>query len=211
MRISLIITLFIPFVSFTQSGISLSGSSQFSTGQNLYPIGNNTFDAIDVESRNYKLSLSIFRGRKFKIGTFAVNTTLSYNIKNEKYIPHNALSDNYNSIQNSFIPQIEIWYFLFQNQNIFIYTSIGSYAIMQDLTLSQKESNNEVVSNYNQLTPFVRGGLQLNYGRLFINPYISFDLDEMYFDSFSDFRNYNLNKQLKNYTIRSGLEFGIMF
>ena len=211
MRISLIIILFIPFISFTQSGISLSGSSQFSTGQNLYPIGSNTFDPIDFESRNYKLSLSIFRGRKFKIGTFAINTTLSYSIKNEKHIPLNELSDNYNSIQNSFIPQIEIWYFLFQNQNIFIYTSIGSYAVMQDLTLSQKGSNSEIVSKYNQLTPFFRGGLQLNYGRLFINPYISFDLDEMYFDSFSDFRNYNLHKQLKNYTIRSGLEFGIMF
>ena len=211
MKRYLLVLLCMPLFNFSQSGISLSGSSQFTTGQNLYLINNDNFEPINFESRDYKLSLSIFRGRKFRIGTFAINATLSYSVMNAKYNSTNELMENFNSIRNSFIPQMEIWYLLFQNENIFAYTSIGSYAIMQDLSLSTKASSNDIVSKYNQITPFFRAGLQLNYGRLFINPYVSFDLEEMYFDSFQDLRNYNLSHQIENFKIRSGLEFGIMF
>ena len=64
---------------------------------------------------------------------------------------------------------------------------------------------------YNGIIPFVRTGLQLNYGRFFINPFISFDLQQINFNKFSDILDSDIEEIIKNYTVRTGLEFGIMF
>jgi len=204
-----------PLIMLAQSGISLSGSSDFFIGQNIIPLSNTNFETINYTSRNYQVSLSVFRGRKFRIGTFAINATFSYDISSVEYTPKNTLIQEYETIENRFIPQLELWYIVLQTQNIFVYTSIGGYAMMQDLTIS-KESNpneltNDIESTYNQLTPFLRTGVQFNYGRFFMNPFISFDLEEIYFNKLKDLSNIDLLDQIKNHNVRSGIEFGIMF
>jgi hypothetical protein len=65
--------------------------------------------------------------------------------------------------------------------------------------------------NYNALIPFVRSGLQINYGKLFINPFISFDLDKIKFDEFNEFLDTDFKQLIKDYSIRTGVKFGIMF
>ena len=77
--------LLLPLFSTAQSGISLSGSSQFYTGQSIMALDPTSFSAVNYNSRNYEVKLSIFRGRKFKIGTFAINASVSYSINQVHY------------------------------------------------------------------------------------------------------------------------------
>ena len=72
------------------------------------------------------------------------------------------------------------------------------------------EDDNDLYE-YNGIIPFARTGLQLNYGRFFINPFISFDLQQINFNKFSDILDTDIEEIIKNYTVRTGLEFGIMF
>ena len=53
--------------------------------------------------------------------------------------------------------------------------------------------------------------MQVNYGKLYINPFLSFDLEDIRFENWNELVEADLNNALKNYTIRSGIEFGIMF
>jgi hypothetical protein len=209
MKKLLFILLLIPLISVCQSGISLSGSSNFSTNQSLIIDANNVFSTTPVEIRNNELSLSIFRGRKFRIGTIALNASVSYSISKTNYTEEMALED-YEIIKKSIIPSVELWYILLQTKTIFLYTSIGAYGILEDLNLFSA-NNEQNTLNYNALIPFVRSGLQINYGKLFINPFISFDLDKIKFDEFNEFLDTDFKQLIKDYSIRTGVKFGIMF
>ena len=206
-----LIILITPLITIGQSGISLSGTSQFNYGQSISPLINGEFLPINYESRNNQITLSIFRGRKFKIGTFAINMNLSYSINNTQYQGNNEFGiPNYETIKKSLIPKIELWHIIFQRENTFIYTSIGGYGILQDLNIFSSDEENELYE-YNGIIPFLRTGLQLSYGKFFINPFISFDFQQINFDNFSDIWNTSLKSTIQNYTFRTGLEFGIMF
>jgi len=203
------IILLSPLVSMSQSGISLSGSSQFSTGQSIILDTNDTFYSTPVETRNNELSLSIFRGRKFKIGTIALNASISYRINKITYTDNINFSD-LEIIKKHIIPSAEIWYILLQNKTTFLYASIGGYGIMEDLNIFNSNEQDNTL-NYNTLIPFIRSGLQINYGKLFINPFISFDLDKIEFNTINEVFDANISQMIKNYSIRSGMKFGIMF
>ena len=208
----LIFLLFFPLIGLSQSGISISGLSQYNTGESIVPI-NNSFSPISYDLRNTKVTLSIFRGSKFKFGTLALKGNISYNIDNIYYYADNSINiPNYTIITRSFMPSLELWYILFQNENSFLYTSMGSFATIQNLNIDQKniELTEDLYKN-NELIPFVRAGLQFNYNRFFVNPFISFDLAKIEFDQIGDIFEYDFLNGIKNYTIRTGLEFGIMF
>jgi len=210
MKKYLFLLFFLPLISLSQSGISLSGSSQFYTGQSIIPLDPTSFSAVNYNSRNHEIKLSIFRGRKFKIGTFAINASVSYSINQVNYsLDPNLGIPNYETTQINLIPKIGFWYIVFQTKNTFIYTSIGGFAIMEDLNIGSLDNDN--LYEYNSIIPFFRTGLQLNYGKFFINPFISFDLDEINFIEFNNIWDVDLKEKIKNYNIRSGLEFGIMF
>tara|TARA_B100000427_G_C15449884_1_gene569088 strand:- start:547 stop:1182 length:636 start_codon:yes stop_codon:yes gene_type:complete len=200
-----------PLISISQSGISLSGSSQFYTGQSIIPLSSGNFYPVNLKSRNHQITLSIFRGKKFKIGTFAINASLSYSINNVRYSMEEEVAiDDYETTQISIMPKVGLWHIIFQKQNIFIYTSVGGFAVIEDLNIISPE-NKETPYEYNVMIPFFRTGIQLNYGKFFINPFISFDLQEIDFVELKNIGDLNLKEKLTNYTIRSGLEFGIMF
>jgi len=81
---------------------------------------------------------------------------------------------------------------------------------LEDLNLLS--SNNEQNTlNYNAIIPFLRSGLQINYGKLFINPFISFDLDKIEFGEVNEILDADFKQLIKDYSIRTGLNFGIMF
>ena len=209
MKKLLFILLLSPLISVCQSGISLSGSSQFSTNQSLIINANNVFSTTPVEIRNNELSLSIFRGRKFRIGTIALNASVSYSVSKTNYTEEIALEDH-EIIKKRIIPSVELWYILLQTKTTFLYTSIGGYGILEDLNLLS--SNNEQNTlNYNAIIPFLRSGLQINYGKLFINPFISFDLDKIEFGEVNEILDADFKQLIKDYSIRTGLNFGIMF
>ena len=204
------ILIFVPLISLSQSGISISGSSQFNIGETIFPVDNN-YVPISYEQRNNSVTLSLFRGRKFRIGTIALKGSLSYNIEKTKYqnnINNPVLAssiDNYKTIKRSLIPSLEIWHIFFQNEKTFLYASIGGYGIIQNLNFKND------VYEYNSLVPFLRTGVQLNYNRFFLNPFISFDLEQIRFNSFTDIFNADMGDKIKNYSIRTGLECGILF
>jgi hypothetical protein len=136
---------------------------------------------------------------------------LSYSINNIQYEGNNEFGiPNYETMKKSLIPKIELWHIIFQRENTFIYTSIGGYGILQDLNIFSSDEENELYE-YNSIIPFVRTGLQLSYGKFFINPFISFDLEEINFDKLSDIWNVNIKSTIQNYNFRTGVEFGIMF
>lgn len=204
------ILILVPLIGLSQSGISVSGSSQFNIGETIFPVDNN-YIPISYEQRNHSVTLSLFRGRKFRIGTIALKGSLSYNIEKTKYqnnINNPVLAssiDNYKTIKRSLIPSLEIWHIFFQNEKTFLYASIGGYGIIQNLNFEND------VYEYNSLVPFLRTGVQLNYNRFFLNPFISFDLDQIRFNSFTDIFNADMGDKIKNYSIRTGLECGILF
>ena len=84
MRNFFFLLLLIPCLNFSQSGISLSGMSQFNIGESIMP-QNNSYIPVSYEQRNNNITISIFRGRRFRIGTFAIKGSVSYNIENTKY------------------------------------------------------------------------------------------------------------------------------
>jgi len=204
------ILILVPLIGLSQSGISVSGSSQFNIGETIFPVDNN-YIPISYEQRNHSVTLSLFRGRKFRIGTIALKGSLSYNIEKTKYqnnINNPVLAssiDNYKTIKRSLIPSLEIWHIFFQNEKTFLYASIGGYGIIQNLNFEND------VYEYNSLVPFLRTGVQLNYNRFFLNPFISFDLDQIRFNSFTDIFNADMGDKINNYSIRTGLECGILF
>ena len=204
------ILILVPLIGLTQSGISVSGSSQFNIGETIFPVDNN-YIPISYEQRNHSVTLSLFRGRKFRIGTIALKGSLSYNIEKTKYqnnIKNAVLAssiDNYKTIKRSLIPSLEIWHIFFQNEKTFLYASIGGYGIIQNLNFEND------VYEYNILVPFLRTGVQLNYNRFFLNPFISFDLDQIRFNSIADIFNADMGDKIKNYSVRTGLECGILF
>ena len=209
MKKLLFILVLIPLTAVCQSGISLSGSSQFSNNQSLIIDANNVFSTTPVEIRKNELSLSIFRGRKFIIGTIALNASVSYSVSKTNYIGEIVLED-YEIIKKSIIPSVELWYILLQTKTTFLYTSIGGYGILEDLNLFSA-NNDQNTLNYNAIIPFLRSGLQINYGKLFINPFISFDLDKIEFDEFNEILDADFKQLIKDYSIRTGVNFGIMF
>ncbi len=206
----ILILILVPLIGLSQSGISVSGSSQFNIGETIFPLDNN-YIPISYEQRNNSVTLSLFRGRKFRIGTIALKGSLSYNIEKTKYqnnINNPVLAssiDNYKTIKRSLIPSLEIWHIFFQNEKTFLYASIGGYGIIQNLNFEND------VYEYNSLVPFLRTGVQLNYNRFFLNPFISFDLEQIRFNSFTDIFNADMGDKIKNYSIRTGLECGILF
>ncbi|MAZ58603.1 MAG: hypothetical protein CMP56_04280 [Flavobacteriales bacterium] len=205
------ILVIIPMITIAQSGISLSGSSQFYEGQSIIPVNPDSYSTMNYKSRDNQITLSIFRGRKFKMGTFAINASFTYSINNTQYKPNNIMGINsYDVIRKHIIPKLELWHILLQRKNIFIYNSIGGYGLLQDLNLTTSNDQNEIYE-YNSIIPFLRTGVQISYGKFFINPFISFDLQEITFAEFSDIANINLKNTIQNYNFRSGLEFGIMF
>ena len=206
----ILILILVPLIGLSQSGISVSGSSQFNIGETIFPLDNN-YIPISYEQRNNSVTLSLFRGRKFRIGTITLKGSLSYNIEKTKYqnnINNPVLAssiDNYKTIKRSLIPSLEIWHIFFQNEKTFLYASIGGYGIIQNLNFEND------VYEYNSLVPFLRTGVQLNYNRFFLNPFISFDLEQIRFNSFTDIFNADMGDKIKNYSVRTGLECGILF
>ena len=209
-KIYFLIILF-PFLGISQSGISLSGTSMFYLGQTLFPSNTQELLPINFQARNTKVTLSMFRGRKFKFGTLALNVNMSYSINNIKYSDSELLGIyNHETSTKNLIPELELWYIILQTRNIFIYSSVGGYGVLSDLNTSSSDDNN-ILHEYNQLIPFARIGLQLNYGKFFINPFISFDLKGIEFDKINEIWQAEFRDLIQNYNIRSGLELGIMF
>ena len=73
-----------PLLSFGQSGISMSGLSQFNTGESIVLI-DGSIEPLTYEQRNNSITVSIFRGRKFSIGTIALKGDISYSIEKTNY------------------------------------------------------------------------------------------------------------------------------
>jgi len=210
MRSFIFLLFIIPFFSLSQSGISISGMSQFNIGESIIP-QNNHYTPISYENRNNNITLSIFRGRKFRIGTLAVKGSISYSIENTKYHGANNIAP-YKVTKRHLIPSLEFWHILFQSEKAFLYTSVGSYGIIQNLNTKEESKITEnTVYEYNGIVPFLRTGVQLNYNRFFLNPFVSFDLETIRFDSTNDIFNTDIKERIKNHTIRTGLECGIMF
>lgn len=206
MKKFIVLLYFISFLSFSQSGISISGISQFNLGATLIPTEEN-YIPLSYEQRNHNITLSIFRGRKFRIGTIVLKGSVSYNIEKTHYHneQHNILIRDYETIKRRLIPSLEIWHILFQSEQTFLYASLGSYGIIQNLNFENH------VYEHNNLVPFLRTGLQLNYNRFFFNPFISFDLEPIEFDVLNDIFNTDIKEKINKYSLRTGLEFGIMF
>ena len=187
----------------------MSGSSQFYNSQTLILGNNNSFYTSPITARNNQMTLSVFRGKKYKIGTLAIKGSLSYNVNIINYSDESEFT-NHEIINRNIIPALELWYIFVEKQSTFIYSSIGTYGTLEELNLFINESKQNEFQ-YNSIVPFIRLGMQVNYGKLYINPFLSFDLEDIRFENWNELVEADLNNALKNYTIRSGIEFGIMF
>ena len=116
-----------PLFIFGQSGISMSGLSQFNTGESIVLI-DGSIEPYTYEKRNNSITVSIFRGRKFSIGTIALKGDISYNIEKTNYFNESISINEHEIITRSLVPSLELLYILFQSKKAFLYSSLGSYA-----------------------------------------------------------------------------------
>ena len=190
----------------------MSGLSQFNTGESIVLI-DGSIEPLTYEQRNNSITVSIFRGRKFSIGTIALKGDISYSIEKTNYFNESIPINDYEIITRSLVPSLELLYILFQSKKAFLYSSLGSYAVIQNLNISEENYvvTEDFLSKYNSITPFARIGFQVNSGRFFINPFISFDLEKINFSSVDEIFTVNLKEKIENYSIKTGLSFGIMF
>ena len=213
MRNYIFLLIIIPSFSWTQIGISISGSSQFTTGQQLLLLENNSFQPVEYESRYNNISASMARGRRLIIGEIWLRLGITYSIIQTSYnFSENNLM-NYNLIDRRLMPALELQYVLLRRQGLYLYSSIGSYTISENLNIKQSNNLNlpNTVHSYNGIIPFFRSGLQLSLGLFTINPFIGYDFKAIYFDRLNDISSENFKESLEKGAIRTGLEFGIMF
>ena len=207
--------LLFPVISFCQSGISISGQSQFGFGEELMPLNNETFEPVLFKNREYAITLSIMRGRKLIIGTFWLHLNVTYQTSNTSYdfIKNTLNENNYNLISRRLTPSAELRYVIIQSGNAFLYSSIGSYAVLENLSVEQESETDLdlIVHKYNGIIPFIRSGMQLDFGRFFINPFLSYDIGIMDFNSFTSLSQSDFKNALDNASLRTGIKFGIMF
>jgi len=205
----------LPYFSWTQIGISVSGSSQFTTGQQLLPLENTVFQPVFYESRNNNISLSMARGRRLIIGEIWLKLRMTYSVINTQYdfSNTNPVLINYDIVDRRLMPGVELQYVLLRTQGLYIYSSMGSYTIIENLNIDYPNNVDldASVHTYNGIIPFIRSGLQLNLGLFTINPFVGYDLQTIYFDKLGDISSSDLKESLKQGAIRTGIEFGIMF
>ena len=92
-----------------------------------------------------------------------------------------------------------------------MYSSIGTYAILENLNLNQDNNSDIDVYEYNGIIPFIRTGVKLSMGNFTINPFIGYEFETIYFDNFSDISSADIESSIQNAGIRTGLRFGILF
>ena len=203
----------IPFISYGQMGISLGGHSHFTTGQTLLPISTNEFTSANYTLRTNSISLDWNTGRKFIIGEIWCVFGLTYNTTKKNYDFLTTQTMNYEIIERRLVPSLSIQYVLAKNNLLRLYSSIGSYGIFENLNLDQDNNLDLEISiyKYNSLIPFIRLGIQLNMGTFTINPFISYEFQNIYFDRLSDISSETLQRSLENAGVRTGLRFGVLF
>ena len=203
----------IPLINYTQIGISLSGNSQFTTGQTILPLANGEFQSANYEMRNNSISLDWSTGRRLIIGEIWCVLGITYTINNSKYTSTNinAIIDDYELVERRLIPSFSLQYVLMQRGFFRMYSSIGTYAILENLNLNQDNNSDIDVYEYNGIIPFIRTGVKLSMGNFTINPFIGYEFETIYFDNFSDISSADIESSIQNAGIRTGLRFGILF
>jgi hypothetical protein len=207
------ILLLTPLINLSQIGISVSGSSQFTTGQTIIPLMNGEFESVNYELRNNSISLDWTTGRRLVIGEIWCVLGVKYAITNSKYNSNelNYNIANYKLVERRLIPSLAIQYVLMQRGFFRIYSSLGTYAILENLNLNQDNSSDIQVQQYNSLIPFIRTGLKLSMGNFTINPFIGYEFETIYFDTLNEISSADIENAIKNAGIRTGLRFGILF
>ena len=148
------------------------------------------------------------------IGEIWLRLQLTYRVVNTSYdfTDTNPTIINYETTDRSFIPSLELQHVLLRTQGLYIYYSIGSYAIIENLNIDHP-NNEEMdlsVYEYNGLMPFIRSGLQVSLGRFTVNPFIGYNLETIYFNQLNEISSY-LKESFNNGALRTGLEFGVFF
>tara|TARA_B100000902_G_C27319427_1_gene923389 strand:+ start:5612 stop:6259 length:648 start_codon:yes stop_codon:yes gene_type:complete len=209
--------LLIPFFCCSQNqlGISISGGSSYIEGQQLINIENTDFSPVNYEARHNKVSIGCARGRRIIIGEVWLRLQLTYSVINTSYdfSDTNPTIINYETINRSFIPSLELQHVVLRTQGLYVYYSIGSYTIIENLNIDHP-NNEELdlsVYEYNGLMPFIRSGLQLSLGRFTINPFIGYNMETIYFNQLNDISSNSLKESFNNGALRTGLEFGVFF
>ena len=209
------ILILFPCLCYSQIGIGMSGTSNFTTGQTIFPVEEGVFETVNYELRNNSIGLDWNTGRRFIIGEIWCMIGITYNISKTFYSfsESNIPISNYEIIERRLIPSLTLEYVFLRRSNFLIYSGIGTYAILENLNLDQ---DNEIELNisthqYNGVIPFIRTGIRLNKGNFTINPFVGYELQTIYFDEFSEIFGDELQESFSNGNIRTGLRFGILF
>tara|TARA_B100001250_G_scaffold100318_1_gene84364 strand:+ start:1126 stop:1755 length:630 start_codon:yes stop_codon:yes gene_type:complete len=207
--------LLIPLMNYSQIGIGISGNSYFTTGQTVLPIENGVFETVNYELRNNGISLEWNTGRRLIIGEVWCMVSMTYNVKKTFYnwSETNADIPNYDIIERRLIPSVIFEYVFLRTEYLFLYSGLGSYAILENLNLDQDTDVdlNILTHQYNGIVPFIRAGIKINRGNFTINPFLSYEFQTIYFDEFSNISSEKIENAFEDATIRTGLRFGLLF
>tara|TARA_B100001250_G_scaffold372844_1_gene358605 strand:+ start:1949 stop:2596 length:648 start_codon:yes stop_codon:yes gene_type:complete len=215
MRNYIYILAIIPLISYSQIGIGISGTSSFTTGQTIFPGEEAIFETVNYELRNNSIGLDWNTGRRFIIGEIWCMIGMTYNVSKTFYnfAESNIPISNYEIIERRLIPSLTLEYVFLRRSNFLIYSGIGTYAILENLTLNQETEIELNISThqYNGVVPFMRAGIRLNRGNFTINPFVGYELQTIYFEEFNEIFSDALTESFQNGNIRTGLRFGILF
>tara|TARA_B100001250_G_scaffold384703_1_gene379786 strand:+ start:7238 stop:7885 length:648 start_codon:yes stop_codon:yes gene_type:complete len=207
--------IFMPLISFSQIGVSISGNSYFTTGQTVLPLENGVFETVDYEMRNNGISLDWNTGRKLFIGEVWCMVGMTYSITKTIYnwSETNTNIADYDIVERRLIPSITFEYVFLRNGYMVLYSGIGGYAIFENLNLDQENNLdlNTLTHEYNGIIPFLRAGVKFNSGNFTINPFIGYELETIYFDELNNISSEDLDVSLDNARVRTGVSFGFLF
>ena len=212
----ILLLIFIPIIGLSQnSSIFITGSSTQNNGTELLTIGDGEYIPSKIQGRTSSLGLYLSQDVNLLIGNYTLVLGASYEMSETNYdfSESNPIYANYAEINNTIIPLVELRYRVLQLEDLFhVYASAGAMVFMESLSWNYTDNIFEPYDyDYNYLWPFIRLGVDLDVGLFNVEPFISYQMDPIYFDDFSEIEVVDLENAFEEAGIVTGINFSLGF
>ena len=214
MRTCIFLLLLIPIVSSSQS-LSISGNSEQSNGKDLLTVGNGEYELAKYQGRESSVSLLYYQTVPLPIGVYTLVFGATYATAETSYdfSTTNPVYANYHYTNESIIPYLSLRYRILNIPNLFsAYAAVGTQVYMSELKYTYEDDVFEASEfTYNYMLPFFSMGVTLKTVLFNVEPFISYQIDPIYFDDISDIDASDLEGAVSEAGIVTGVRFNIGF
>tara|TARA_B100001250_G_scaffold372844_1_gene358604 strand:+ start:1278 stop:1925 length:648 start_codon:yes stop_codon:yes gene_type:complete len=215
MRTYILLFLLIPLVSLSQR-VVITGSSQQVTGQTLLTWGEGEYVTPMQNGRSSSIGLYVQQWVPLPLGYYTILLGAQYNIQQTEYdfSQNHPEIMNYGFTSSAIQPSASLRYRVFNVPDIFsAYLSVGARVNLESLTYSDEATEETLAEyDYNYLLPSCSIGAEISLTQMLsINPSISYQMDAIFFDEFSDISSEDLESAIEGAGVVTGVDFRIIF